>query len=171
RAAGRHVGDDIGAVAIGHAAVHTARGLLADVLLGQRQDEFLVVANPFLDRKVIPIFPLKFEETRDLTHRCHARASWGFAASAASNALSSASARRYSTGMTLRNIGQYFFQSARIAAPRFDPVKRTWRVMRMRSRSASYCVRSAEMSTRPCDSRSLAWPKILSLISSSAAIG
>ena len=34
----------------------------------QRKDEFLVVANPFFDREVIPIFPFKFEEACDFTH-------------------------------------------------------------------------------------------------------
>src|SRR4029079_7488969 len=154
-----------------HAAIHAARGLFADVLLRQRKNELLVIANSLLDREIIPIFPLKLEETRDLTHQCHARASLGFSASAASNALSSASARRYSTGITLRNIGQYFFQSASISAARFEPVKRPWRAIRMRSRSASYCVRSAEMSTRPCDSKSLAWPRILSRTSPSSTNG
>ena len=40
RAADRRAGQPAGAVAIGHAAIHAARGLVAQLLLGQRQHEF-----------------------------------------------------------------------------------------------------------------------------------
>ena len=39
-----------------------------------------------------------------------------------STAFISASARRYSTGITLRNLGRYSFQRSRIIAARADPV-------------------------------------------------
>src|SRR5262249_10466515 len=49
----------------------------------------------------------------------------------------SASAGRYSSGIPLRNSGQYFFQLPRISAARAEPVKRAWREIRRCSRSSS----------------------------------
>ena len=79
RAAGRRAGDGVGAVAIGNAAVHAARRLLADVLLGQREDEFACscecAPRPAGNRRSCRSNSRK---PGDLTHRCHARASLRF---------------------------------------------------------------------------------------------
>src|SRR6266699_3956130 len=48
--------------------------------------------------------------------------------SASALAFISLSARRYSTGITLRNFGKNSFQFAKISAARFDPVALAWRV-------------------------------------------
>src|SRR5664280_72295 len=55
--------------------------------------------------------------------------------SASALAFISFSARRYSTGITLRNFGSHVFQLARISAARFDSVSLAWRVIRTCSRS------------------------------------
>src|SRR5262249_30080904 len=69
RTSGGRAGDDVGAVAIGDAAVHAARGLLAVLLLRQRQDELAPMLDALLDRLVVAIFALVFEETGNLAHR------------------------------------------------------------------------------------------------------
>ena len=53
RAAGRRAGDDVGAVAIGDAAIHAARGLGARLLLRQRQHELAPMLDALLDRLVV----------------------------------------------------------------------------------------------------------------------
>jgi hypothetical protein len=53
-----------------------------------------------------------------------------FYSAAMAAAFSSLRARRYSTGMTLRNFGYQCFQSARILAATVEPVKRAWRAIR-----------------------------------------
>ena len=57
--------------------------------------------------------------------------------SASAFAFISFSARRYSTGITLRNFGSQVFQFARISAALFEPVSLAWRVIRTCSRSTS----------------------------------
>src|SRR6476469_8418338 len=57
--------------------------------------------------------------------------------SASAFAFISFSARRYSTGITLRNFGSQAFQSARISAALFEPVSLAWRVISTSSRSTS----------------------------------
>ncbi len=57
-----------GALAIGHAAIHAARGLGDVVLLRQRQHEFAPVANALSDRFVVAVLALVFEKAGDLTH-------------------------------------------------------------------------------------------------------
>src|SRR5436190_24244145 len=47
--------------------------------------------------------------------------------SASAFAFISFSARRYSTGVTLRNFGSQAFQLARISAALFEPVSLAWR--------------------------------------------
>src|SRR5580698_4212343 len=74
--------------------------------------------------------------------------------SASAFAFNSFSARRYSTGITLRNLGKYVFQSARISAARLEPASLAWRVIKMCSRSTSDSSRFSNTSTRPCASRS-----------------
>src|SRR6202043_2613100 len=108
------------------------------------QDEFAPVLDALLDRLVVAVVALEFEETRNLTH--------SYSAACIVRAFSiSASARRYSTGITLRNIGQYFVHSARIVAARAEPVRRACRMIRRCSRCASNWVMSVRTSTRPCD--------------------
>src|SRR6476620_4376411 len=68
RAAGRARRHRAGAVAIGDAAIHAARGLVARVLFGQRYDEFLVVLHTLGDRRVLAVVPLDLEKTSDLAH-------------------------------------------------------------------------------------------------------
>src|SRR3954451_21104800 len=77
--------------------------------------------------------------------------------SASAFAFNSFSARRYSTGTTLRNFGSQVFQFARMSAARFESVSLAWRVIRMCSRSMSDSRRLVNTSTLPCDSRSPEW--------------
>src|SRR5258708_21970661 len=74
--------------------------------------------------------------------------------SASALAFISFRARRYSTGITLRNFGSHVFQSARISAARLEPASLAWRVIRMCSRSISDSRRLPNTSTLPCASRS-----------------
>src|SRR5262249_1362003 len=60
--------DRAAVVTIGDAAIHPARGLLARLLFGERQDEFAIILDPLLNRSVVAILALEFEEARDLTH-------------------------------------------------------------------------------------------------------
>src|ERR1700730_10494154 len=137
-------------VAIGHAAIHAARGLRPVLLLGKRQDEFAPVLDALLDRLIMAVVALEIEETRNLSH--------SYSAACIVRAFSiSASARRYSTGITLRNIGQYLLHSDRIVAARTEPARRAWRVISKCSRCASNRVMSVRISTRPWDSRSWMW--------------
>ncbi|MEY9677574.1 hypothetical protein ABIE93_007508 [Bradyrhizobium elkanii] len=68
RAARRARRGRAGAVAIGDAAVHAARSLVARVLLAQRNDEFLEVLESIGDRLVLAVMPLDLEKTCDLAH-------------------------------------------------------------------------------------------------------
>ena len=146
RAAGRRVRDGVGAVTIRHAAIHAARGLLADVLLRKRQNEFFVVAirsstgsspgrcartqgnpvtlpitshsetrsiaatvsdDPFGRNRAVGGAPYAYE--RDGGDHGERRATDSYSAACIAAACSffiSASARRYSTGITLRNFGK-----------------------------------------------------------------
>src|SRR5690606_29040685 len=96
--------DRAAGVTIGNAAVHAARRLVAVGLFRQRNDELAVVTDAVGGGRVAPVATVDFEEAGDLAHGRYsaARRSEG---SAFSCAFSSASARRYSTGMTLRNFG------------------------------------------------------------------
>src|SRR5262249_30013041 len=73
RAAGRRAGDRAGAVAIGDAAVHAARCLLAILLFGERQHELAPVLDAFLNRLVVAVLTLVFEEPGDLAHALFGR--------------------------------------------------------------------------------------------------
>src|SRR5690606_8576402 len=57
-----------GAVAIGNAAIHAARGLVAYRGLVERNDEFPVVMHPLLHRSVAAVLARDLEKTRYLTH-------------------------------------------------------------------------------------------------------
>ncbi len=60
--------DRAAVVTIRNAAIHAARGLLARFLFRQRQDEFAIIPDPLLDRRVIAILAFEFEKAGDLTH-------------------------------------------------------------------------------------------------------
>ena len=55
-------------VTIGDAAVHAARRLVPQFRLRERDDEFAVVAQALLDRRVVAVGALEFQKTGDLTH-------------------------------------------------------------------------------------------------------
>src|SRR6185437_10145213 len=76
RAAGGRAGDAAGAVAIGHAAVHAARGLFADFLLRQWQHEFVPMLDALGDRCVVPVVAIDLEKAGDLAHVIPRPASW-----------------------------------------------------------------------------------------------
>src|SRR5262245_13553675 len=148
--------DRTAGVTVGNAAIHAACRLFLVFLLRQRAHEFAPMLDALLDRLVVAVLALVFQEAGDLAHSHSAEGSYS-AASTICARCSSASARRYSTGITLRNIGQYFFQSARILSATVEPVKRAWRVIRRVRRSRSCCVMSPMTSTRPCEPRSWVW--------------
>ena len=68
RAARRARRHRAGAVAIGNAAIHAARGLVAGVLLAQGNDEFAIVLHALGDRRVFAVVPLDFQKTCNLAH-------------------------------------------------------------------------------------------------------
>ena len=68
RAARRARRHRAGAVAIGNAAIHAARGLVAGVLLAQGNDEFAVALHALGDRLVLAVVPLDLEKTCNLAH-------------------------------------------------------------------------------------------------------
>src|SRR5947209_19970503 len=55
-------------VAIGNAAIHAARGLVARGFLAERDDELAVMANAIGGRRIAPVAAIDFEEARYLTH-------------------------------------------------------------------------------------------------------
>ena len=57
-----------GAVAIGNAAIHAARGLVAGVLLAQGNDEFAIVLHALGDRRILAVMPVDLQKTCDLAH-------------------------------------------------------------------------------------------------------
>src|SRR5262249_12596796 len=107
--------DRAAGVIIRNPAIHAARGLLTRFLLGQRLHELAPMANPLFDRLVVAVVALELEKTGDLAHYAPAANNRGGCDSCA---FISASARRYSIGMTLRNLGRYSSQCPRICAPR-----------------------------------------------------
>ena len=68
RATRRARRDRAGAVAIGNAAIHAARGLVARFLLAQGNDEFAIVFDALGHRRVLAIVTLDLEKTCDLAH-------------------------------------------------------------------------------------------------------
>ena len=68
RAARRAGRDRAGAHAIGHAAIHAARGLGDVILLRQRQHEFAPMAHALGDRLVVAVLAFVFEKAGDLAH-------------------------------------------------------------------------------------------------------
>ncbi len=55
-------------MAIGNAAIHAARGLVAGVFLRQRNDEFVEVLQTLGDGRVFALVPFDFQKTCDLAH-------------------------------------------------------------------------------------------------------
>ena len=68
RAARRARRNRTGAVAIGNAAIHAARGLVAGVLLAQGNDEFAIMLQAIGDGRILAVMPVDFEKTCDLAH-------------------------------------------------------------------------------------------------------
>ncbi len=56
-------------VTVGDAAIHAARRLVAACLLGERDDEFAIVADAVTDRRVAPVVAIDLEEAGYLAHR------------------------------------------------------------------------------------------------------
>jgi len=55
-------------MAIGNAAIHAARGLVAGVLLAQGDDELMIALHALGDRRVFPIVTVDIEKTCNLAH-------------------------------------------------------------------------------------------------------
>ena len=68
RAARRARRHRAGAVAIGNAAIHAARGLIAGVLLAQRNDELTKALHALGDRRILALVPLDLQKTCNLAH-------------------------------------------------------------------------------------------------------
>ena len=68
RAARRARRHRAGAVAIGNAAIHAARGLVAGVLLAQGNDEFAKILDALGDRRIFAIVPVDLQKTCNLAH-------------------------------------------------------------------------------------------------------
>ncbi len=66
RAAGRAGLNRAGAVAIGNAAIHAARGLVAGVFLAERNDELVIALQALGNRRVLAVVTIDFQKTRDL---------------------------------------------------------------------------------------------------------
>src|ERR1700688_3683658 len=69
RAARRARLNRAGAVAIGNAAVHAARGLIAGVFLAQGNDEFAIVLHALGNGRVFAIVPVDLQKTCNLAHQ------------------------------------------------------------------------------------------------------
>src|ERR1700741_4908193 len=100
-APGGSSGDRARAVAVRHAAVHAACCLLTDFLFGKRQDKFVPMPYALRDRLIVAILTPDFQKSSDFTHTSSAAC-----IVAAFSLAIPASARRYSTGITLRNSGR-----------------------------------------------------------------
>ena len=55
-------------MAVGNAAIHAARRLVARAFLAERNEEFAVVANAIRRRQILAVAAVDLEETRYLTH-------------------------------------------------------------------------------------------------------
>jgi hypothetical protein len=75
-------------VTIGNAAIHAARGLLAQLVLRQRERELLVVRQPFLRVEIGALEPIVFEKTGFLAHDPYSAASIAACSRSSSSALS-----------------------------------------------------------------------------------
>ena len=68
RTAGRAGRDRAGAVAIGHAAIHAARGLIARFFLAERDHKFLERLHALGHRLVSTVVAIEFQKTGNLAH-------------------------------------------------------------------------------------------------------
>ena len=68
RAARRARRHRAGAVAIGNPAIHAARGLVAGILLAQRDDELTKALHALGDRRILALVPLDLQKTCNLAH-------------------------------------------------------------------------------------------------------
>ena len=76
RTAGRRIGEELRAMAIGHAAIHATRRLVAHFLFRQRQNELMPMLDTLLDRRVFAVVAVDFEKPGDLAHLTPPPASW-----------------------------------------------------------------------------------------------
>src|SRR5262245_12219855 len=76
RATGRRAGDATGAMTIGHATIHAARGLIAELFFRKRQHEFVPMLHALRDGLVVSILTLDFKKPGDLAHTIPRPASW-----------------------------------------------------------------------------------------------
>ena len=58
-------------VAVGDAAIHAARRLLLQLVLGQRLHELLPMLHALLHGPVVPVLAVELHEARDLAHRAY----------------------------------------------------------------------------------------------------
>ena len=107
-------------VTIGNAAIHAARSLILHRFFGERDHELAVIANPVRGRQVLAVLPVDFQKTCNLAHAYSPAAAMACAASCA--CCISRRARRYSTGITLRNLGSMASQWSRICRARAELV-------------------------------------------------
>ena len=95
------------------AAVHAARALHLGLVIGQVQDELVVVGQPLGYRQAAFRQPRVFEEPGDFAH---------YAASSNFCSAISIRARLYSFGITLTNLPRYSFQLSRMVLALTLPV-------------------------------------------------
>ena len=97
-------------VAIGNAAIHAARRLIARSLLRKRNDEFIVMAHAISGWSVFPFLPVDFKKARNLAHYALLLTPMVMPSLVSCAFSSSESARAYSTGMIFTNFGRYCAQ-------------------------------------------------------------
>src|SRR5262245_50763499 len=126
------VGDDVperaALVAERDAAIHAARALRAQRLLGGRFLELAPVLEARLDRLLVNLLALELEESGDLSHECVRQTAATRAASVSRCCVASTFA--YSTGMTRTNRFWVSDQSASSRAATPEPVRSRWRWIR-----------------------------------------
>src|SRR5262249_15753415 len=95
--------DRTGVMAEGRAAIHAARTLPAQLVLGQRLDEFAPMLEPVLDRCIGAVAPLELEKTRWIAHGTQAPTAMLTSGRSVARARACICcwARRYSIGITL----------------------------------------------------------------------
>ena len=86
-----------------NAAIHAARRLAFEIAFFQRNNEFVVIANPVAGGLVGAVVPLYLDKSGNFTHQPLLIPIF---ISPVCSTCSSCNARRYSTGMTLTNFGR-----------------------------------------------------------------
>src|SRR5829696_1895823 len=94
------------ALAIGNAAIHAARRLIASAFIGKRYDEFIIVAHPVGGWRVFPLLPVDFKKARNLPHYALLLTPMVMPSLVSCAFSSSERARAYSTGMIFTNFGR-----------------------------------------------------------------